>query len=266
MVKKQWESKLKYLIWTYQCYRCATLHHSTSSTESFCLQVTSSKWHFVDCADCQKIVSLKSFDKKMSWLIESKPVAMLLCWSCVEYASTVWDPVTKKKKTWPKWSLYRGVPPGFATMTTTEPAVSLQCFKNLVGRTLNQGENRTKWHWCTRWRCPITWVYMDSDYGQCRRRLNLNRTLLEGRFMNKTSATTKKKFYPILNIKLGLTVMLTMNCTSLNWQFPQSRDKHMAQTASKMASTINFGIRNDGKNFIQMTRSTKLCSTKWHFD
>ena len=32
-------------------------------------------------------------------------------------------------------------------------------------------------------------------------------------------------------------------------QFPQSCDKHMTQTVSKMASMIDFGIRNQGQKF-----------------
>ena len=49
-------------------------------------------------------------------------------------------------------------------------------------------------------------------------------------------------------------------------QFPQSHDKHMTQTVSNMASTISFGIKIQGKNFDQVTYSTKLHSTKWPFD
>ena len=40
--------------------------------------------------------------------------------------------------------LYRGVPPGFAAMTTIKQAASLHCCKSLVGRTFNQGEIRRK--------------------------------------------------------------------------------------------------------------------------
>ena len=58
-----------------------TSSNDTSSNEQFRLKVTSSKWHFVDCAQCQKTVSLNSFDEKISRLIVSKPVVMLFCWS-----------------------------------------------------------------------------------------------------------------------------------------------------------------------------------------
>ena len=60
-----------------------------------------------------------------------------------------------------------------------------------------------------------------------------------------------------------------MNYSSLNeylWQFPQSHDEHMTQTVSNMVSAINFGIRNYGNYFDQVTYSTKLHSTKWRFD
>ena len=58
--------------------------------------------------------------------------------------------------------------------------------------------------------------------------------------------------------------------TSLNdylWQFPQSCDKHMTQTVSKIVyAMINFGIQNQGENFDQVMHSTKLHSMKWRFD
>ena len=59
-----------------------------------------------------------------------------------QYASRVWYPVTKSNIA--KLELYGGMLPGFAAMATTKPAVSLQCCKNLVGRTFNQGKIRKK--------------------------------------------------------------------------------------------------------------------------
>ena len=68
----------------------------------------------------------------------------------LEYASTVWDPVTKTNIAKVKYVQRRfGRFYYRVTMTIAEPAVSLLCCKNLLGRTSNQGENRTKSQWCT---------------------------------------------------------------------------------------------------------------------
>ena len=40
----------------------------------------------------------------------------------------------------------------------------------------------------------------------------------------------------------------------------------MTQTVSKIESTINFDIRNQGEYFDEVTHSTKLRSMKWRFD
>ena len=44
--------------------KCDTSSNDTSSNEPFRLKVTSSKWHFVDCAHCRKTRSSNSFDEK----------------------------------------------------------------------------------------------------------------------------------------------------------------------------------------------------------
>ena len=46
--------------------KCDTSSNDTSSNEPFRLKVTSSKWHFVDCAHCRKTGSSNSFDEKNS--------------------------------------------------------------------------------------------------------------------------------------------------------------------------------------------------------
>ena len=78
--------------------KCDTSSNDTSSNEPLRLKVTSSKWHFVDCAHCRKIVLSNRFDEKMSWLIANNPVAMLLCCSSHDYGQ--W-------RRWPNLNLNR---------------------------------------------------------------------------------------------------------------------------------------------------------------
>ena len=68
--------------------KCDTSSNDTSSNEPFRLKVTLSKWLFVDCTHCRKMVSSNSFDKNILYFMANKLIAMLLCWSCAHHMTT----------------------------------------------------------------------------------------------------------------------------------------------------------------------------------
>ena len=102
--------------------KCDTSSNDTSSNEPFRLKVTSSKWLFVECTHCRKMISSNSFDENISWLIVNKLVAMLLCWSCAHHM-TAGNEYGQCRR-WPNLNMvrifYSAVPVGSFVNKTSE--------------------------------------------------------------------------------------------------------------------------------------------------
>ena len=107
---------------THTCSKCDTSSNDTSSNEPFRLKVTSSKWLFVECTHCRKMISSNSFDENISWLIANKLVAMLLCWSCAHHMTA--DNEYGQCRRWPNLNMvrifYSAVPVGSFVNKTSE--------------------------------------------------------------------------------------------------------------------------------------------------
>ena len=82
--------------------------------------------------------------REMSSQSAARPLSALSWTTSLRRRTRTRKPILLKLK------LSRGEPPGSPSMTTAEPAVSLQWCKNLVGRICKQDGSRTRPSWCIR--------------------------------------------------------------------------------------------------------------------